>query len=215
MPNDTRPCVTNARYILKLRDYKKYFHKYLELNHIHGPYANELKNNGLHFLYAYAAIASDHSFEVPDGNGLGGMRTVRLSSTDRYIAGQGLVLVYNMDKQNFQICHTLEGGEVMPLNEYIEMLQIGIDYHAIDPRGKIYFDPDNPTILRVRAMRNDLKTQCAHEIAINRTIHPNGIGRFDMLKLINEVYHMTKKSTIRLERKERKRKGVISHGENN
>lgn len=211
MPEETKPCVTNARYLLKLREYKKLFHSYLEINHVHGPYANELKNNGMHFLYAYAAIASDRSFEIPDGKGLGGLKTIRLSSTDKYIAGQKLVLVYNMDKQVFQICHEMEDGKVMALNEYIEMLQIGIDYHAIDPRDKIYFDPNNPTILRVRTMRNDFATTCAHEVAINRTICPNGIGRFDMLKLINEVYHMARKSTIRLERKQRKRKEACTH----
>ena len=107
----------------------------------------------------------------------------------------------------FKICHQIDDTQaVKSLNEYIDEIQTGLDYRAFSPLDKIELDKSNPVILRIWGRRHDLATQVGHEIALTRNTNKELISRFDILSILNEVSHMTKKSNLRHIRKQVKKK---------
>lgn len=155
--------VTNKNYLLKLRRYKAYFRRWFKTNKIVGNQL-DIERRGLHFLFAYADLINLRTINIPiDGES----KDYTLGGIDHCIISKNLVVVYDLDKHYFRICHATPGG-VIPLAEYIDQMQDVVNRNPIE---EIKLDNSNPIVICIKVMDTNL----------TREVKDLSITKFDLI----------------------------------
>lgn len=188
--------ITNVNYLLRLRRYKAYFRKWFKTNGIHGNQF-DIEKKGLHFLFAYADLINLRTINIPIN---GESQDYELGEIDHCIISKNLVVVYDMDKHYFRICHATTQNGVLPLNEYIDSMA---DVAKRHPYEEVQFDNSNPIVIRIKVMENNL-TKEVKDISITKFDLINSRGFVSVYNCLQVLGHIDRIERRRRNRENRK-----------
>lgn len=187
--------ITNSEYLIRLRRFKHWFHRYFSTSHMHGPYVSELGKTGLQFLYAYVGIMNWEKYAYPNGDGT--YRQVMPCMKDLLILRTNFKFVFDVKKGYLQFCHN--NGE--SLSEYIHQLDDAMYHaHTINPDSKILLDNANPNLLRIEFISDGVPIN-KDPFIMKMRWRAMKISPTDVVSILNMLYRYQYKRSLREKRK--------------